>query len=205
MNKSIVLLSVILAVSAIYLFFSEQLVAIPKFMARSSGTSLEDGRLITSDKLSRLNKNITEALADEKIELKPLLAGIKNKTDPESWVTGSIDFGALEKKNPVTLPLGERGTDVVFANYSIKSTPATASYSGIVKVDGFAQPLTISRGPRAIFVTLPTSKGVYEGRGTQGNITFKKRPPFIDSIDQDHSKEHLSSDDRVIEDACLNC
>jgi|SaaInlStandDraft_1057018.scaffolds.fasta_scaffold117386_2 hypothetical protein len=205
MNKSIALLSLILAFSAIYLFFTEQLVAIPKFTARSSGSSLEDGLLITSDDLSRLNKNISEALADEKIELKPLLAGIKDKTAPESWITGSIDFSALEKKNPVTLPLGKRGTDVVFANYSIKSTPATTSYSGIVKVDGFNQPLTISRGPRAIFVTLPTSKGVYEGRGNQGNITFKKRPPFIDSIDQDHSEEHLARDNRVIEDVCLNC
>ena len=138
-------------------------------------------------------------------DLRPLLQGAQKTGDPESWSRTSIDFDSLNLKSPVTLPFGLNGSDVVFENYKINSTSSTTTYSGTLEIAGKSQPITISKGVSTVFASIPTANGVIEGRGSQGNILFKRRPAFTDLVDQHHMHPKVTKGAKLVEDKCLNC
>lgn len=138
-------------------------------------------------------------------DLRPLFQGIQKTGDPESWSRISIDFDSLIQKDPVTLPFGLNGSDVVFENYKIESTSSTTTYSGTLEIAGKSQPITISKGVSAVFASIPTANGVIEGRGSQGNIVFKRRPVFTDLVDHPHMHPKVGNGAKLSEDICLNC
>lgn len=142
---------------------------------------------------------------DQRAELRPLFQGIKTVGDPESWSRISLDFDSLNQKDPVTLPFGLNGSDVVFENYKIDSTSSTTTYSGTLEIAGKSQPITISKGVSAVFASIPTTNGVIEGRGIQGNMVFKRRPVFTDLVDQPHMHPNVRNGAKLVEDKCLNC
>ena len=148
---------------------------------------------------------ISFATKDQRADLRPLFQGIQKVGDPESWSLISIDFDSLNKRNPVTLPFGSNGSDVVFENYKIDSTSSTTTYSGTLEIAGKSQPITISKGVSAVFASIPTTNGVVEGRGSQGNIVFKRRPVFTDLVDQPHMLPKFKNGAKLVEDKCLNC
>jgi hypothetical protein len=138
-------------------------------------------------------------------DLRPLFQGMQKTGDPESWSRISIDFDSLIQKDPVTLPFGLNGSDVVFENYKIESTSSTTTYSGTLEIAGKSQPITISKGVSAVFASIPTTNGVIEARGSQGNIVFKRRPVFTDLVDQPHMHPKVGNGTKLVEHKCLNC
>jgi hypothetical protein len=142
---------------------------------------------------------------DHRADLRPLFEGIQKTADPESWSRISVDFDSLVQKDPVTLPFGLNGSDVVFENYKIDSTPSTTTYSGTLEIAGKNQPITISKNVSGVFASIPTANGVIEGRGSQGNIVFKRRPVFTDLVDHPHMHPKAGNGAKLLEDICLNC